>query len=158
MHERWLFSMFEEVGLRAQCFEVPGIAGEVRGYLGFLLEKSGGKLEIFSEEAIADLSRLCHTPRQVRKLAWAALQQSVVNKEKQVSLKTVHEVLPTDFSHLWVELRRFGYTATEIAEQIMEDRRRVVQCLQGRLPEDDELYKTIGVFLHGLGIKMAASG
>ena len=124
----------------------------------FLLEKSDGALEIFSEEAIDELSRLCQTPRQVRKLAWAALRRSVVNKEKQVSLHTVHEVLPTDFAHLWVELRRMGYSAKEIAEEIMEDHRRVVQCLHGRLPEDDELYKTIGVFLHGLGIKMAAGG
>ena len=151
-------SMFEEVGLRAESFDVPGIAGEARGYLEFLLKKSGGKIGLFSEEAIDELSRLCQTPRQVRKLAWAALRRAVVNKEKQVSLKTLHEVFPTDFSHLWVELRRLGYTATEIAEEVMDDRRRVLQCLQGRLPEDDDLYKTIGVFLHGLGIRMGAAG
>lgn len=149
-------SMFEEVGLRAESFEVPGIVGEVRGYLEFLLKKSGGNIDQFSEDAIDELSRLCQTPRQLRKLAWAALRRAVINKEKQVSLKTLHEVFPTDFSHLWVELRRLGYTAQEIAEEIMEEPRRVIQCLHGRLPDDDELYKTIGVFLHGLGIKMAA--
>lgn len=56
-----------------------------------------------------------------------------------------------------VELRRLGYTALEIAEELNEDKKRVIQCLHGRLAEDDELYKTIGVFLHGLGIKMASN-
>lgn len=149
-------SMFEEVGLRTEIFELPGIIGEVRGYLEFLLEKSSGNMEQFSEEAIDELSRLCRTPRQVRKLAWAALRQGVINKEKQISLKTLHEVLPTDFSNLWVELQRLGYSAHEIAEEIMEDKRRVMQCLNGRLPEDDGLYQTVGVFLHGIGLKMAA--
>ncbi|MBF0232945.1 MAG: AAA family ATPase [Desulfamplus sp.] len=150
-------SMYEEVGLRLESFEVPGIIGSVRNYLEFLLEKSGGNIGIFSEEAIDDLSRLCHTPLQVRKMAWAALKKAVINKEKQVSDKTIHEILPIDFTHLWVELRRLGYTANEIAEEIMEDKKRVIQCLYGRLPEDDDLYKTLGVFLHGLGLKIASN-
>jgi hypothetical protein len=80
-----------------------------------------------------------------------------INNEKQVSVNTIHEVLPVDFSHLWVELRRLGYTATEIAEELNEDKRRVLQCLHGRLPDDDELYKVIGAFLFGLGLKMASN-
>jgi hypothetical protein len=72
-----------------------------------------------------------------------------------ISLNTIHEVLPVDFSHLWVELRRLGFTANEIAEELNEDKKRILQCLHGRLP-DDELYKVIGAFLFGLGLKMAS--
>lgn len=151
-------SLYEEAGLRAESFELPGIAGEVRGYLEFLLAKSGGSIESFSEAAIDELSRLCQTPLQVKKIAWAALKRAVINKEKMVSINTINEVLPTDFSHLWVELRRLGYNAQEIAEELMEDKKRVIKCLHGRLPEEDDLYKTIGVFLHGLGIKVAVAG
>ncbi|MBU0992109.1 MAG: AAA family ATPase [Proteobacteria bacterium] len=150
-------SYYEEAGLRSENFEVPGIAGEVHGYVEFLLKKAGGTIELFSDEALNELSRLCQTPFQVRKISWEALKKAVINNEKQVSLNTVHEILPNDFSHLWVELRRLGYTATEIAEELNEDKKRIVQCLHGRLPDDDELYKTIGAFLYGLGIKMASN-
>ena len=122
-----------------------------------MLDKAGGSIELFSDNAISELSRLCQTPFQVRKIAWEALKKAVINDEKQVSLKTVHEILPNDFSHLWVELRRLGYTAIEMAEELNEDKKRIVQCLHGRLPEDDELYKTIGAFIYGLGIKMAVN-
>ena len=54
-------AMYEEIGLRAETFEVPGIVGEGRGYLEFLLEKSGGYIDQFSEEAVDELSRLCST-------------------------------------------------------------------------------------------------
>jgi type II secretory pathway predicted ATPase ExeA len=150
-------SYYEEAGLRSESFEVPGMAGEVHGYLEFLLNKAGGAIELFSEEALNELSRICQTPFQVRKIAWEALKKAVINNEKQVSLNTIHEILPNDFSHLWVELRRLGYTANEIADELNEDKKRILQCLHGRLSDDDELYKTIGAFLYGLGIKMVSN-
>lgn len=148
-------AMYEEIGLRAETFEVPGIVGEGRGYLEFLMEKSGGHIDQFSEESVDELSRLCGTPRQMRRMAWSALRQAVINNEKQVGIKTVHEVLPKDFSHTLVQLRRLGYSAKEIAEELMENPKRITQCLHGRLPEDDELYKTMGVFLYGLNLETA---
>lgn len=148
---------YEEAGLRSESFEVPGIIGEVQGYLEFLLNKSGGTIDLFSEDALNELSRLCQTTFQVRKIAWEALKKAVINNEKQVSINTIHEVMPNDFSHVWVQLRRLGYTANEIAEELNEDKRRIVQCLHGRLPDDDELYKSIGAFFYGLGIKMAVN-
>jgi chaperonin cofactor prefoldin len=81
----------------------------------------------------------------------------VINNEKQVDVKTIHEVLPKDFSHILVQLRRLGYTAKEIAEELMENPKRIIQCLHGRLPEDDELYKTMGVFLYGLKLETAVN-
>lgn len=150
-------SYYEEAGLRSESFEVPGIAGEVQGYLDFLLGKSGATIDLFADDALNELARICQTPFQLRKIAWEALKKAVINNEKQVSLKTVHEVLPNDFTHLWVELRRLGYTAGEIAEELNEDKKRILHCLHGRLPDDDELYKIIGAFLYGLGIKMAVN-
>ncbi len=150
-------SYYEETGLRSESFEVPGIAGEVRGYLEFLLNKSGATAELFCEDALNELSRICQTPFQVRKIAWEALKKAVINNETQVSLNTIYEVLPVDFSHLWVELRRLGYTANEIADELNEDKKRILQCLHGRLPDDDDLYKVIGTFLFGLGLKMASN-
>jgi type II secretory pathway predicted ATPase ExeA len=148
-------AMYEEIGLRAETFEMPGIVGEGRGYLEFIMEKSGGHINQFSEESVDELSRLCGTPRQMRRMAWSALRQALINNEKQVGIKTVHEVLPKDFSHTLVQLRRLGYSTKEIAEELMENPKRVTQCLYGRLPEDDELYKTMGVFLYGLNIETA---
>lgn len=150
-------AMYEEIGLRAETFEVPGIAGEGRGYLEFLMQKSGGHIEQFSEESIDELSRLCRTPRQMRKMAWSALRQAVINNETQVNLNTVREILPKDFSHTLVQLRRLGYTTKEIAEELMENPKRITQCLHGRLAEDDELYRTMGAFLYGLKLETAAN-
>lgn len=150
-------AMYEEIGLRAEIFEAPGIVGEGRGYLKFLMENSRGHIDQFSEESVDELSRLCTTPRQIRKIAWSALRQALINNEKQVSMKTVHEVLPKDFSHTLVQLRRLGYSTKEIAEELMENPKRITQCLHGRLPEDDELYKTMGVFLYGLNLNTAVN-
>lgn len=66
-------------------------------------------------------------------------------------------MLPNDSSRLWVELRRLGYTTSEIAEELNEDKKRILHCLHGRLPDDDELYMIIGAFLCGLGIKVAVN-
>jgi type II secretory pathway predicted ATPase ExeA len=150
-------AMYEEIGLRAEIFEAPGIIGEGRGYLEFLMNKSGGRIDQFSEDAVDELSRLCRAPRQMRRMAWSALRQAVINNEKRVDVKTIHEVLPKDFSHTLVQLRRLGYTAKEIAEELMENSKRIIQCLHGRLPEDDELYKTMGVFLYGLKLETAVN-
>ena len=150
-------AMYEEIGLRTETFEVPGVVGDVAGYLEFLLKKSGGSIDSFSSEAVDEMSRLCKTPRQVRKLAWLALKRAPVNNEQQISLKTFQEIFPKDFAHVLVELRRMGYTHREIAEELLEDPRRIVLGLQGRLPENDDLYRRIGVFLSGLGINFTSN-
>ena len=69
----------------------------------------------------------------------------------------VREVLPKDFSNTLVQLRRLGYTTKEIAEELMEDSKRITQCLHGRLAEDDELYRTMGVFLYGLKLEASVN-
>ena len=90
-------------------------------------------------------------------MAWSALRQAVINNETQVNLNTVREILPKDFSHTLVQLRRLGYTTKEIAEELMENPKRITQCLHGRLAEDDELYRTMGAFLYGLKLETAAN-
>jgi ribosome-binding protein aMBF1 (putative translation factor) len=54
-------------------------------------------------------------------------------------------------------LRRLGYTTKEIAEELMEDSKRITQCLHGRLAKDDELYRTMGVFLYGLKLEASVN-
>ena len=51
-------SYYEEAGLRSESFAVPGIAGEVRGYLEFLLNKSGVTIDLFSDDAVNELGRI----------------------------------------------------------------------------------------------------
>jgi hypothetical protein len=142
----------EEIGLRCECLELQGLAGEAGPYLKWLIEQAKGEIEIFSPEAREEIEQLCRTPLQVQRISWEAIKQGYQEGEKQISRDTVLNVIMPDFRDLRTELRRKGYTARDLAYDYGYNTAQVNRFLDGKLPVDDPAGKILSVFLKTLGI------
>jgi general secretion pathway protein A len=155
-HPRLAFNLkrgvMEEIGLRCECLELQGLAGETSSYLKWLIEEAKGEIEIFSSEAQDEIEQLCRTPLQVQRIAWEAIKQGYLEGEKQISRETILNVIMPDFRDLRTELRRKGYTARDLAYDHGYSTAQVNRFLEGKLAVDDPAGKTLSVFLKALGI------
>jgi type II secretory pathway predicted ATPase ExeA len=154
-HPRLSFTLargqMEEIGMRCECMQMQGLAGEVENYLEWLIKQAGGSVGIFTKEAREEIAQLCRTPLQVKHIAWEALKQGYEEGEKQISRDTILNVLSPDFRDIRTELKRLGYTTRDIAQDYGYSTRQVNRFLDGKLPQDDPATRQMALFFKSLG-------
>jgi len=127
----------EEIGARSTVLELPGIRGQEREFLNWMLQQCTAKdvepQEIFTEEAMKVLAERLSTPLQMIHYAWRALEAGHLTGQKPVDRDTVEDVLAPDLNALEPSLARLGYNPKILGETLDAKPAEIRAFLRGHL-------------------------
>jgi hypothetical protein len=112
----------EEIGFRADVFNLDGIAGAQREYIEWLLRacsKDKATAEaILTPQAAELLSSRLRTPLQVQQYLTLALEAGFQAGESPLSTELIESVLSRQIDDLEPTLTRNGYQVKDLAEML----------------------------------------
>jgi type II secretory pathway predicted ATPase ExeA len=112
----------EEIGFRADVFNLDGIAGAQREYIEWLLRacsKDKATAEaILTPQAVELLSSRLRTPLQVQQYLTLALEAGFQAGESPLSTELIESVLSRQIEDLEPTLTRNGYQVKDLAEML----------------------------------------
>ncbi len=112
----------EEIGFRADVFNLDGIAGAQREYIEWLLRacsKDKATAEaILTPQAVELLSSRLRTPLQVQQYLTLALEAGFQAGESPLSTELIESVLSRQIDDLEPTLTRNGYQVKDLAEML----------------------------------------